>query len=313
MRPKRRIDLILSGLAAAAFVLLALLVAACYWMAGLVMYPPANTEAQAETHPGFTKPIGNPKADLGLGYQEVSFETEDGLTIRAWYVPAASASVRSIIAVHGGRNDRRSFMPFLESWHRAGMNVLLIDARGHGTSDDDGFGLTLGLRESRDVRAAASWLREARSAERVGAIGVSQGASAVLLASAGGAEIDAVVVSSVGYDLARLFSLAVPGLPAPFRSMAARMLLWRTGVPLPDALTLSYPQLEAARQLQQPILFIHGSEDPVIHLDTARHLFDQVPATKHLWVIEGLKHELPIAREPEESLRRVTLFFDRNL
>ena len=122
-----------------------------------------------------------------------------------------------------------------------------------------------------------------------------------------------MVVSSVGYDLAHLFSLAVPWLPGPFRIVAAQMLLWRMGVPLWDALALRYPQLEAARQLQQPILFIHGTEDPVIQLDTVQQLFDRVPSTKSLWVIEGLKHELPIASEPEESLRRVASFFDRAL
>jgi len=282
-------------------------------MAGVVMHPPADAEVRAGTSPLFGRGFTDPQADMSLSYEEVSFETEDGLTIRAWYVPAASPSVRSIIAVHGGRDDRRSFMPFLGSWHQAGMNVLLIDERGHGRSEDDGFGLTLGLRESRDVRAAASWLRHSRSAERVGAIGVSQGASAVFLASASSPEIHAVVVSSVGYDLAHLFSLAVPWLPGPFRIMAAQMLLWRMGVPLWDALALRYPQLEAARQLQQPILFIHGTEDPVIQLDTVQQLFDRVPSTKSLWVIEGLKHELPIAREPEESLRRVASFFDRAL
>ena len=51
----------------------------------------------------------------------------------------------------------------------------------------------------------------------------------------------------------------------------------------------------------------------MIQLDTVQQLFDRVPSTKSLWVIEGLKHELPIAREPEESLRRVASFFDRAL
>ena len=233
-----RIGLILAGLLTATLALLVLLVSACYWLAGKVMHPPANLQAQAGASPAAARTFDNPQADFGLAYEEVSFETKDGLTIRAWYVPAASASVRSIIAVHGGRNERRSFMPFVESWHRAGMHVLLIDERGHGASDDDGFGLTLGVRESRDVRAAASWLRETRSVERVGAIGASQGASAVLLASASSTEIDVLVLSSVGYDLAHLFALAAPWLPATFRGMAARMLLWRTGVPLTDALAL---------------------------------------------------------------------------
>lgn len=91
-----------------------------------------------------------------------------------------------LLCVHGGGRDRRTFLrmlPWLTQTIR-GLSVLLFDLRDHGTSDADGCGLTLGIREHADVVATFAHVRSVLGFARVILFGTSVGASSSLLAAA---------------------------------------------------------------------------------------------------------------------------------
>lgn len=86
------------------------------------------------------------------------------------------------------------------------------------------------------------------------------------------------------------------------------------------------PQAIRLAREHRPILFIHGSEDPIIPVEHAHRLIaaSRNPADE-LWILKGFRHTEGVrmqaegCEEPEVSpmretyLKRVTAFFDHSL
>lgn len=70
--------------------------------------------------------------------KNVSFQTEDGVTIVADYYKADLSIGHTILALHMMPTDRSSWKEFAEKANQAGYNVLAIDMRGHGESIQKG-------------------------------------------------------------------------------------------------------------------------------------------------------------------------------
>jgi len=86
--------------------------------------------------------VNDPKTDLGLDYENVSFPSRNpGYTLRGWYVPAPNNRPHKtgIITQHGGGHDRRECLRVVPIFHMEDIPVLLYDASEHGISDGDGY------------------------------------------------------------------------------------------------------------------------------------------------------------------------------
>ena len=64
---------------------------------------------------GFYSSIRPPKIvssltprDLKLAYQDVSFRTADGLTLRGWHIPSVNATGKTVVLLHGYPADRET-------------------------------------------------------------------------------------------------------------------------------------------------------------------------------------------------------------
>src|SRR5271169_2679077 len=96
-------------------------ISAAYYGAGKIMHPQWMRPA----------PRKNPKAAFGLAYEDVSFQTEGGATLRGWFVPARQSDV-GVVTVHGAGANRSEFLAEAKMLDDAGYPVLLFDCRGHG-------------------------------------------------------------------------------------------------------------------------------------------------------------------------------------
>ena len=92
-----------------------------------------------------------PEARLGSAYEEVRFETSDGLELEGWYVPSRNGAA---VIAFPGRKGPQSRARFLA---RHGYGVLLFDRRGEGESDGDPN--SYGWDGDRDVKAAIAYLQ----------------------------------------------------------------------------------------------------------------------------------------------------------
>ncbi len=191
------------------------------------------------------------------------FQTTDGVALEGSYLPGPGTGDVAVLLAHGfAANRRKPAYARLASTLAEHAPVLTIDLRGHGGSAG---ACTLGDREARDVEAALHWLRGVGH-DRVVAVGVSMGATAVLHAVAGGAAVDGVVtVSAPGWfrdppdtvPLQRLHDVWV----SPVRRQA---LWWGLGVRLDGPAEWSSPPhpVQMLGGVSMAYLAVHGHDDP---------------------------------------------------
>jgi fermentation-respiration switch protein FrsA (DUF1100 family) len=267
----------------------------------------------AEREKFWGKGIRNPRQDFGIAYEDVEFETENGATLRGWWIPGQPGATAGVVTVHGAGADRRDFLRHLPILYAAGYPVLMFDCREHGISDGASRGVSYGVREHKDVSAAARYARDVRGLERVAVIGTSQGGASVLLAAAADPGIDAVVSINPFTDVPTLIA-GVAGAMAEGADSAGPLLdwigwttAWRVG-----ALDMPTPLDAAGDIAPRPLLLAHGTADQVIHVSHTHALHKAAPSSQ-LWIAEGATHAALVDTHRAEWRRRIVRFLGRSI
>ncbi len=191
------------------------------WIAGAIALLPL-LNLWIGVHPPTFKTEDDP-GRYGLQYERVAFQTADDLTLRGWFIPAASpeksfrepgaVGCRATILVgHGYPFDKANILSHVLFLHGR-FNLLLIDFRYFGESE--GVYTTAGLLEIRDVEAALAYLKQRADVDpqRIGAMGFSMSAAAFILARH--PDIRAIVADSPYAALEDLVGRQFFFLPGP--------------------------------------------------------------------------------------------------
>ena len=249
--------------------------------------------------------VASARQQLGH-FEEQSFQTSDHLTLRAWYVPPRSRG--TVVFVHGGYNNRASFLPVAAALVKAGHGVLLYDSRGAGQSDD--ALTTWGDLEQRDLVAALDFLetREGPAGQCVGVLGFSIGASTAAMVAANDQRVSALLLNAVWSSLAG----EVAYKSQPYGTLAAWLahgeFLLR-GVDI-DHVT---PRDVIGRFSPRPLLMIAGDADTDTPPAVFRSVFEAASAPKDLWIIPGAHHGDYVQIAGDRYLKRVEGFFSDHL
>ncbi len=203
--------------------------------------------------------------DLNMGYEEVSFQTADGIALRGWYIPGAKTPGKTLILLHGYPADKGNILPAL-SFLQKDFNLLLFDFRYLGESE--GSYSTAGAKEVEDLLAAIGFLKS-RGVVEVGVWGFSMGGAVALMTIERAPEIRAVVSESSYASLAdmafQLFRIPLVNYP-----LAYLVRLWAKlflGIDLGDV-----SPAERVRSTAIPILIIHSTADSVIPFSHGKSL-----------------------------------------
>ncbi len=238
--------------------------------------------------------------DVGVPAERVTVTTEDALDLTGWYVPSTN---RAAVILYPGstRSDEARMLV------RHGYGVLLLEARGQGTSEGD----AVRWAGDRDLLAGADYLRDRPDVDpgRIGAMGFSVGGEALLEAAAQSSAIGAVVSEGAG---ARVGEVDVTGpsrwLLAPSQGlMTAATTVFgnhRPPPPIVERIGLIAPR---------PVLLIYA--EPGIGQEHTRQptYFDAAGAPKQLWRVPGATHTGGLSAAPAAYESRVVGFFDRAL
>jgi len=268
----------------------------------------------ANTHPP-KYPLHIPPSEYRADYEAVSFLSEDGITLKGWFVKPAHSHKPSpaIIICHGVGANKSDFTELAVSLSRRGYFVLLFDFRAHGESS--GSRTSLGFHEQKDIVAALGFLK-ARSeinTKRIGIYGFSMGGSTAILTAAKTGAFSAIVVDSAFTSLRDQARDAITGfyhLPAfPFLSLSilGYELYFQTRV---DNIS---PVSVISKISPAPILIIAGEGDRLIPAENGRKLYAAAREPKELWLIPGADHGATLAAAGSEYEKKVGEFFDKSL
>ncbi len=241
--------------------------------------------------------------DMGLAYENVTFQTDDNLNLSGWYIPSRNSA--AVILAHGMASNCLQVMRQAAALAQAGFGTLLFDLRAHGDSEGETTRFN-----GDDMLAALHYLqsRDDLDANRIGAFGFSLGGLISLEAAAEDTHIRAVVADGPGAiafaDLIQPNSIG-GWLYFPFDALFFPILSLRTGQPNP------MPVTEAVRVISpRPIFLIAAAGDEA---RTVQHFYNAASEPKFFWEISGIGHGGGIEAYPDEYTKKLVKFYEDNL
>lgn len=267
--------------------------------------------------------ITNPLHDLGLQYEDVSFENSRGMTLRGWYIPSSKKHKIGIVCVHGGGRDRRAWLRHIPIFYDEGYGVLMMDFAEHGISDGNRRGFTFGISERYDVCAAVNYMKRTLGYEKIVVAGTSVGGAASILAAAINHSIDLVIAENpvacveqfIIFHIREMIGKYIPHLIShvlfyPFYKLVGTVFLFRIGGLFASK---SKPVEVIGSISPTPILLMHGSNDDLVPPDHSTRLFKLAKQPCELWIAPEAWHCALYDKYPKEYKERVLSFIRKHL
>lgn len=250
---------------------------------------------------GRRAPIDRTPKDVGLEYEDAAFTSTDGLWLRGWFVPSeGDGPSPAVVFVHGWLWNRLGnkggqipvadkdvdFLPATRALHDAGYHVLLFDLRNHGESEAR-IPITYGPLEARDYRGALGYLRGRPDVDdaRIGALGCSMGANAILYGTPDAQPVKALLavqparLAHFNLNFARTeFGAAGPAMIKPVDPLYALMR-----APRPRD---HDPAIPAKRLGATVVQYVQGTGDPWGTMEDVEAMAEATP------------NALPVVRYP---------------
>ncbi len=287
-------------LLAAAGILMAGLFYACWWGSNGIFSP--GHRALITVFPD----------RFAMPYETISCETNDGLTLRGWLIPANKPTDRTVMLCHGWSDNKGDMLDRFRFLHED-FNLMAFDSRYHG--DSDGERTTIGTMESLDFDAALQALRRKRPAwcKRLGLFGLSMGGAMSILGMAKHHEPRCAVIEAPF----RSFNAVVDQFTKNNYNLPYFPFVWLTLIIIRARLGTDpepySPIYHVHRLKSRPLLFIAGELDRLAPLDGVRALYEAAGDPKELWVIPEATHSKCQETAGAEYARRITDFFEKNL
>jgi uncharacterized protein len=243
---------------------------------------------------------------------EVAFRSLDGLLLQGTLLAPPSDSLTAVVMVHGGgvtRDEGGFFTRIAEGLAAAGVASLRFDFRAHGASDGRQEELTL-AGVVNDVRAAADEVQRTTGAGAVGVVGVSFGGGlAALFAARYPDRVRSLVLINPLLNYKKRFVDDKPywsgdridaeaGRELAERGFVAHSPSFKLGRALLNEVFYLRPEEEIAT-VAAPTLFLHGTRDTFIPVESSREYVQRVHGEARLIEFDGAQHGLAVHDDPQ--------------
>ncbi len=212
-------------------------------------------------------------ADAGLAYEDVRFDTTDGLTLHGWFVPGPEGrggDGQTWLWFHGNGGNLAHRVDEIALLHRRiGVNLFIFDYRGFGRS----AGAPSEWGTYVDARAALQYLRGRPDVdpERLVYFGHSLGASVAVELAVGTSPLGLVLVS-------------------PFTSIREMAELTPMFRPFSWLVSGHYDSLTRLSSIYLPVLVLHGDLDMLVPIAQGRKVYDAANEPKRFVTLPGAAH-----------------------
>lgn len=179
---------------------------------------------------------------LGIAYEDVYFDTSDGVTLNGWFVPGRTNLTWLYFHGNGGNIGHRAAEIALLH-HNLGVNQFIFDYRGYGRSlgapSEEGTYL--------DARAALRYLRSRPDVDgkRIVYFAHSLGTAVAIELATAKAPLGLILVSPLS-SIQSMARIAFPSLPTG----------WLT--------RNRYNSLARIGSIDTPLLIVHGEQDALV-------------------------------------------------
>ena len=252
---------------------------------------------------------GEPSSQ-NINFEEVSFTSEDGLTLPGWYM-AVTNSNKAVLLVHGRGANRTEGMRYAKSLINAGYNVLAFDMR-HPRQDPKIIS-SMGFHEKKDITAALNFLEKEKKIQHIGLMGFSMGAAAGIIVMAKDLRVKVGVFSGGYANVMDVLAEQVKkkfGLPRyPLMPIAEKIFEWRGDL---DTNQIN-PESYISQISPRPVYIMHGTADKTVDFSHGERLFDAAQQPKKFWQAEGGGHTRLWQHNKDKAESSVVAFFDRYL
>lgn len=229
-------------------------------------------------------PHKNTPAKFEIPFEEIRIPAIDGGELYGWFIPT-KADAPTLILIHGWSRNVGRMMPYIRKLHPQGYNLLVFDARNHGSSTPTPHPSVGTFTE--DVLSAVDFLGEKMSSSEIGLVGLSIGGGASIAAS--------------GRDARIKVAVTVGALSSPIKVMRAQFaekhIPQFVGTLLFSFMRLRYgldfkriAPINLAPNAKAEIFLIHGENDKTIALEQAKDLLAANPERMRLWVVPEKGH-----------------------
>ena len=206
---------------------------------------------------------------VGLDFESVHFETEDGVKLSAWFIPSDNAR-GVILFCHGNAGNISHRLESIQIFHQLGLSVCIFDYRGYGQSE----GSPTEQGTYQDAEAAWRYLTETRQVEpdQIIVFGRSLG-GAVAAWLAQSHRPGALILESTFTSVPDIAATLYPYLPVRFFSR------------------FQYNTAEYLGGIDCPVLIVHSRDDEIMPFSHGRQLFEIAREPKELLEIYGTHNE----------------------
>ena len=235
--------------------------------------------------------IGDPSA-WGMPFDDVYFDTGDGLKLHGWFVPGEKAV--TLLWCHGNAGNISYRLDNMKLLHdKTGAGIFIFDYRGYGYSQ----GRPSEIGTYRDAEAALAYLHQRPDIDTDSIVIFGRslgGAVAVDLASRHPCR--GLILESTFTSLIDIFEI-------PFEYRDDSELRSRFSA-------VKYDSLAKIKKVKVPLLMFHGDRDEVVPFESGCSLFSAANEPKRFYVIEGAGHNDTYIIGGDEYLKTIREFVD---
>ena len=226
--------------------------------------------------------------DFNLPYQDVYFDTEDGVRLHGWlFLQEQSQTLPTLLFFHGNAGNISHRLENVDYLFKKGMNLFIIDYRGYGNSQgsptEDGV--------YRDALASYQVLsnRQDIDPEKIVVFGRSLGGAIAIDLVSKGVNIKGLIVESTFSNASDLAGLILP---------IAGDLIAKS----------IFDSLQKAKKIEVPVLQFHGTKDEIIPYNLGEKLFRNFNEPKEFYPIEGASHNDTYLRGGDRYFSKIADF-----